>query len=115
MELLGLTFETEIDHGRVSASTGAVASYTVTADIDAPENAPGMQAIDYPRLHAGGAQFSGASMSAVTVDLRYRACGRRRRGPHGRFPSQRSAPGNHRHLAPLTGPRRCARRIRPRW
>ena len=43
---LGLTFETEIDHvDRVSASTGAVASYTVTADIDAPENVlPGMQA-----------------------------------------------------------------------
>lgn len=49
---LGLTFETEIDHiNRVSASTGSVATYTVTADIDAPENVlPGMQAtVSIPR------------------------------------------------------------------
>ena len=54
---LGLTFETEIRHvNRVSASTGAVASYTVTADIDAPENVlPGMQAtVTIPRESVAG-------------------------------------------------------------
>lgn len=52
---LGITFDAEIGHvDRVSASTGAVASYTVTADIDAPEGVlPGMRAsVSLPRARA---------------------------------------------------------------
>ena len=66
---LGLTFETEIDHvDRVSASTGAVASYTVTADIDAPENVlPGMQAtVTIPRESVSGVNM--LPMAALTFD-----------------------------------------------
>ena len=66
---LGLTFETEIDHvDRVSASTGAVASYTVTADVDAPENVlPGMQAtVTIPRESVSGVNM--LPMAALTFD-----------------------------------------------
>lgn len=43
---LGLSFETKLAHiSRVSSSNGSVAYYTVTAEIDAPDNVlPGMQA-----------------------------------------------------------------------
>ena len=54
---LGLTFETEIDHvNRVSSSAGGVAGYTVTADIDAPEDVlPGMRAtVTIPTQSVGG-------------------------------------------------------------
>ena len=66
---LGLTFETEIDHvDRVSASSGAVANYTVTADIDAPENVlPGMQAtVTIPRESVSGVNM--LPMAALTFD-----------------------------------------------
>ena len=66
---LELTFETEIDHvDRVSASSGAVASYTVTADIDAPENVlPGMQAtVTIPRESVSGVNM--LPMAALTFD-----------------------------------------------
>ena len=66
---LGLTFETEIDHvDRVSASAGAVASYTVTADIDALENVlPGMQATGtIPRESVTGANV--LPMAALSFD-----------------------------------------------
>ena len=65
---LGLTFETEIKHvDRVSASSGAVANYTVTADIDAPENVlPGMQAtVTIPRESVTGVNL--LPMEALTL------------------------------------------------
>ena len=66
---LGLTFETEIDHvNRVSSSAGSVASYTVTADIDAPENVlPGMQAtVTIPRESVSGVNI--LAMAALSFD-----------------------------------------------
>ena len=53
---------------RVSASTGAVASYTVTADIDAPENVlPGMQAtVTIPRESVAGVSI--LPMAALSFD-----------------------------------------------
>lgn len=66
---LGLTFETEIDHvNRVSSSAGSIASYTVTADIDAPENVlPGMQAtVTIPRESVSGVNV--LAMAALSFD-----------------------------------------------
>ena len=66
---LGLTFETEIDHvNRVSSSAGSIASYTVTADIDAPENVlPGMQAtVTIPRESVSGVNI--LAMAALSFD-----------------------------------------------